>query len=412
MTKVKDEGQRRHQRFAVPGRDRCQVEDLRQIGLGTFRATPKMRKLVNQVLDSNRLSYGPMCQEFESRFAALHGCKYGVLSNSGTSSLLVALQTLKELHGWEDGAEVIVPALTFVASVNVILQAGLKPVLVDCECNFYGIDTDLLARAVTQNTRAIIPVHTFGQPCDMGVVSLMADIHRLRIIEDSCESMAVKHHGRPVGRWGDIGVFSTYAAHLLVTGVGGIATTNNPDYARVMKSLVNHGIDLTELPTGEAYDPTWLARKFRFTRVGHSFRLTELEAALGLAQLDDLPAIICKRQQNAAYLTEGLKPLEDRLQLPKVRPNTEHSFMMFPLICRQAGTRDALCQHLEKNGIGTRLMLPLIRQPVYNGLWEPDDYPVAGWIDANGFYLGCHQNLSRDDLDFVVEKVGEFFNGF
>lgn len=381
-----------------------------QIGLGTFRATPKMRGLVNQVLDTGRISYGPMSQELEARFAALHGCKYGVLSNSGTSSLLVALQTLKELHGWQSGDEVIVPALTFVASVNVILQAGLKPVLVDCECNFYGINTDLLAKAITQNTRAIIPVHTFGQPCDMSVVSLMADIYRLRIIEDSCESMMVKHHGKPVGRWGDIACFSTYIAHLLVTGVGGLSITNNPDYAQYMRSLVNHGIDLSELPNGEAYDHSWLARKFRFVRVGHSFRLTELEAALGLAQLDDLLGIIARRQANARYLIEGLQGLEDRLQLPKVRPNTESSWMMFCLVCRQEGVRDKLMTYLNEQGIGTRLALPLTNQPVYRGLWDENDYPVAAWMNKSAYYIGCHQSLTKEDLDYIIEKHYEFFS--
>ena len=384
---------------------------MRQIGLGTFQSTPKMRKLVNQVLDSNRLSYGPLSQEFEQRFSAMHGCKYGVLSNSGTSSLLVALQTLKELHGWEDGDIVIAPALTFVATINIILQCRLRPVLVDVEPDYYGIDVKQFAEIKWRysKVRAIIPVHTFGQPCNMSDIWRVFS-PKVKMIEDSCEAMLVKHCNLSVGHFSDIACFSTYAAHLLVTGVGGIATTNNPDYAKVMKSLVNHGIDLSELPTGEQYDPTWLARKFRFTRVGHSFRLTELESALGLAQLDDLQAIICRRQQNAAYLTEGLRPFEDRLQLPAIRPNTEHSFMMFALVCRQEGIRDGLCQHLEKNGIGTRLMLPLIRQPVYNGLWDPNDYPVAGWIDKAGFYLGCHQNLTQSDLDFVIEKVGEFFN--
>lgn len=384
---------------------------MRQVGIGTFEATPEMFRLVNQVLRSGRISYGPMSQEFESRFSAMHGCKYGVLSNSGASSLLVTLQTLKELHGWQDGDEIITSALTFVATVNVILQCNLKPVLVDCESDFYGINTDLIAKSITQNTRAVISIHTFGQPCDMGKASLLADIHRLRIIEDSCESMLVKHHDKPVGRWGDIACFSTYAAHILVTGVGGLSTTNNPDYAQYMRSLCNHGIDLSELPNGESYDPTWLSRKFRFTRIGHSFRLTELEAAIGLAQLDDLPTIIRKRQSNAAYLIMGLKSLEEYLQLPAIRPNTEHAFQMFPLVCRQEGVRDKLCRHLEKNGIGTRLMLPLVSQPVYKGLWNPDDYPVARWIDDNGFYIGCHQALTRDDLDYVVEKFGEFYNG-
>lgn len=392
---------------------------MRHIGLGTFHATPQMRKLVNQVLDSNRLSYGPMSQAFERRFAAMHGCKYGVLSNSGTSSLLVALQTLKELHGWEDGAEVIVPALTFVATVNVVLQLRLKPVLVDVEPDYYGIDAGQVYNYMSsalgyKKVKAVIPVHTFGQPCDLyrlqEVLKVWLVDPKVKVIGDSCESMSVKHHDEVIGSWSDITCYSTYIAHLLVTGVGGLSITDNPDYAQYMRSLTNHGIDLSELPTGEQYDLTWLARKFRFTRVGHSFRLTELEAALGLAQLDDLPAIICKRQQNAAYLTEGLKPFEDRIQLPKVRPNTEHAFMMFPLVCLQPNTRDSLCQHLEKNGIGTRLMLPLIRQPVYNGLWEPNDYPVASWIDERGFYIASHQNLTQSDLDFIIEKVGEFFS--
>lgn len=394
---------------------------MRQIGLGTFEATPKARQLVNSVLDSGRISYGPMSQEFERRFAEMHGCKYGVLSNSGTSSLLVALQTLKELHGWNDGDEVIVPALTFVATVNVVLQLRLKPVLVDVEADFYGIDIDKLDRyfskfrymARPNLPRAIIPVHAFGQPVDMTELynALPLVSTRVKVIEDSCECMLATHHDKKVGSWGNIACFSTYAAHLLVTGVGGLATTKNPDYAKVMRSLVNHGIDLTELPNGESYDPSWLARKFRFVRVGHSFRLTEMEAALGLAQLDDLPDMIKQRQLNAKYLIENLKPLEDRLQLPAIRPNTEHSFMMFPLVCLQEGKRDKLMAHLNENGIGTRLALPLISQPVYKGLWNEADYPIATWMNRNSFYIGCHQALTQNDLDYVVEKVWEFYNG-
>lgn len=378
------------------------------IGLGTFNATPETYTLVNQVLRSGRLSYGPLSREFEQRFAALHGCKYGVLSNSGTSSLLVALQTLKELHGWQDGDEVIVPALTFVASINVVLQLRLKPVLVDIEPDYYGIDVSKIEDAATDKTRCIMPVHTFGQSANMRWLFL--NYRKYHIVEDSCEAMLVKHYDWPVGSGGGIACFSSYIAHLLVTGVGGLATTNNPDYYQCMRSLVNHGIDTTELPSGEDYDPSWLARKFTFSRVGHSFRLTELEAALGLAQLDDLAGIIKKRQCNAAYLTAELSHLEDRLQLPAIRPNTEHSFMMYCLVCRQEGDRDRLMAHLEQSGIGTRLALPLTRQPCYRGLWEPDDYPVADWMNSSGYYIGCHQNLTKDDLDYIIEKHYEFFN--
>ena len=374
----------------------------RKIELGSFEITRQMKEYVAQALNLGRLSYGPLSQSFEQRFAKMHGCKFGVLSNSGTSSLLVALQTLKELHGWQDGDEVIVPALTFVATVNVVLQLRLKPVLVDIEPDYYGIDPGKIS--INSRTRCIMPVHTFGQPCNLRGLPF-----RVPVIEDSCESMLVRHCGQWVGSWGDIACFSTYIAHLLVTGVGGIATTHNPDYAQHMRSLVNHGIDLTELPTGDDYDPTWLARKFRFCRVGHSFRITELEAALGLAQLDDLAGIIKQRQSNAAYLTEKLRPFEERLQLPALRPNTEHSFMMYPIVCRESGVRDKLCRHLEQNGIGTRLMLPLIRQPVYKGLWNPNDYPVSDWVDRNGFYIGCHQGLTGGDLDYIADTLRAFY---
>lgn len=388
---------------------------MRQVTLGTFNATPEMFNLVNQVLRSGRISYGPLSQEFEKRFAAMHGCEYGVLSNSGTSSLLVALQTIKRLHGWQKGDEVLVPALTFVATVNVILQSRLKPVLVDIEPDYYGIDVSQIEKALTPKTRCIMPVHTFGQPCD---ISLIYDNNnwigwgkRISVIIDSCEAMLVKQDNLPIGKWGDIACFSTYAAHLLVTGVGGLSITNNQEYALHMRSLVNHGIDLTELPTGTNYDPTWLARKFSFSRVGHSFRVTEIEAALGLAQLDDLAGMIKIRQANAAYLTGKLSYLEDRLQLPAIRPGTEHAFMMYVLVCKQEGDRDKLCQYLANNGIETRLALPLTRQPAYVGLWNPDNYPVADWVNRNGFYIGCHHGLTFDDMDWVGEKIGEYYNG-
>lgn len=376
------------------------------VGVGDFKTTLKMRKYVNQVLDSNRLSYGPFSRRFEQEFASLHNCKYAVLSNSGTSSLLVALQTLKELHGWLPGDEVIVPAVTFVATVNIIFHLNLRLILVDVEPDYYGIDCDRIHDAITQRTRCIIPVHTFGQSCDMNKITQLFPLKNGTIIEDSCEAMFVKHHGKSVGSWGDIACFSTYMAHIITTGVGGIATTNNPDYALKMRSLCNHGMSIKDL--GEDGELR-LSRDFVFDSIGHSFRLTELEAALGLAQLEEWETIIESRQRNAAYLFKGLSNYQERLQLPGIRPNTEHAYMMFPLVCKQEGIRDNLREHLHKNGIGTRLMLPLINQPCYKGLWSSNDYPVAQYIDRNGFYCGIHQYLTQGDLDFMIEKIGEFF---
>lgn len=388
---------------------------MNKIALGTFQATPKMQQLVNQVLDTGRLSYGQMSREFESRFAQMHNCQYGVLSNSGTSSLLVALQTLKEMHGWPDGSEVIIPAITFVATVNVVLHLRLKPVLVDVDSRYYDLDYTKIEAAINENTKCIIPVHIFGQASAIDELSRTVAPFaiygsKIKVIEDSCEAMLVTRFGYPVGSFGDISCFSTYMAHILVTGVGGLGITDNPEYALYMRSLVNHGIDLNELPTGQHYDHTWLGRKFDFKRVGHSFRMTELEAALGLAQLDDLPEIISHRQENAAYLTEHLASLEDRLQLPAIRSHSEHAFQMYPLVCRQEGTRNNLRRFLAENGIESRLALPLTRQPCYQGLWEPDDYPVADWVNRNGLYIGCHQGLNLNDLSYIVEKFRDFFN--
>ena len=384
------------------------------IGVGTFKTTSRMRELVNQVLDAGRLSYGPFSREFEKRFAALHDSRFAVLSNSGTSSLHVAIQTLKELHKWQDGDEIIVPAVTFVATVNAVLHNRLTPVLVDVDPLYYEIDLNRIARAVTQRTRAIIPVHLFGQPCDLLGLADLALAKHLKIIEDSCECMFVSHTGSPVGSWGDIGVFSTYIAHLLTTGVGGVAVTSDPDYAAVMRSLVNHGrdgiylnIDDDDQAHGAALTEI-ISRRFNFERIGHSFRITELEAALGLAQLDDWRAMIQARQSNAEYLTRHLSRFTEHLQLPSVRPETEHAYMMYPIVLLNR-RKAALCDHLEACGVETREMLPLVNQPCYRGLWNPDAYPIAQWIERGGFYVGCHQDLMRDDLDSIVKSIASYF---
>lgn len=387
---------------------------MNHIGVGTFTATDAMRRLVAQVLDTGRISYGPLCRQFEQQFATIHESRYAVLSNSGTSSLHVALQALKELDGWQDGDEVIVPAVTFVATINVILHNNLTPVLVDVEPDYYGMRPSAVLAAVTSRTRAIMPVHLFGQPCNMTALIAIARANKLRVIEDSCECMFVGHAGRKAGAWGDIGCYSTYVAHLLTTGVGGLSVTNDPILAAKMRSLVNHGrdgiyisIDDGRGQTGKALDEV-ISRRFRFEAQGHSFRITELEAALGLPQLETWPAMIDQRQQNAQYLTEALADLTDVLQLPAIRPRTEHAFMMFPLVLRHE-PKAAICAYLEERGIETREMLPLTNQPVYAGWVDEARYPVAQWINQSGFYVGCHQDLTLADLDQIIAGVRGYF---
>lgn len=376
--------------------------------------TPRMRELVNQVLDTGRISYGPLSRQFEQQFAALHQRQFAVVSNSGTSSLLVALEALKEQYKWRNGDAVLVPSVTFVATVNTIIQARLRPIIVDVERDFYGLDPALIEEAITPRTRAILPVHLFGMPCDMTTISEIAQAHDLKVIEDSCECMFVEHNGKMTGSWGDISCFSTYVAHLMTTGVGGFSLTDDDDLAILMRSLVNHGRDGIYISiddgrglAGEALKEV-ISRRFRFERVGHSFRITELEAALGLAQLEGWQAMIAARQSNAYYLTKYLKDYDDQIQLPRVRPYTGHAFMMYPIVCRHEH-KAALCAWLEERGIETREMLPLTNQPVYSQWLNEDDYPAAAWINDGGFYIGSHQGLTRDDLDYMIEAIQGYF---
>lgn len=386
------------------------------IGVGTLKVSQRAKELVLETLNNNRLSYGPLTQRFESEFARLHDCRFGIMSNSGTSALHVALQAMKELHGWADGDEVIIPAVTFVATANIVLHNRLRPVPVDVDSTYYELDPGLLEAKITPRTRAIIPVHLFGQPADMQPICEIAGQHSLKVIEDSAETMFASYNGQRVGSLADIGCFSTYVAHLLVTGVGGINTTNNPEYAIRIRSLINHGRDSIYISIDDDKDKSSdelrmiVARRFKFISAGHSFRATEMEAALGLAQLEEYEALIAARRANARSLMGKLAHLESYLQLPRIRPGNEHSFMMFPLVLRNE-PKVELVNFLEQNGVETRDMLPLTDQPVYQRLlaWCEEDYPVARWINQNGFYIGCHQELTEFDLDYMAELFERFF---
>lgn len=390
----------------------------RQLGVGDASIGVLEKQLVAEVLDSGRLSYGRFTAAFEAEFARFHECRFAIFCNSGTSALQVALHALRERGGWQDGDEVIVPAVTFVATVNIVLQNRLHPVFVDVEPDYYAIDPARIEAAVTPRTRAIIPVHVFGQPADMAAISDAARRHGLRLLEDSCEAMFVRYRGRSVGAWGDAACFSTYVAHLIVTGVGGLMTTNDGDLAVMMRSLINHGRDgiYLSMDADHTTDPRRLfeivSRRFAFIHMGYSYRGTEMEAALGLAQLRRREEIIGAHQRNAAYLTEGLRPFEHWLQLPAIRAGAEHAFMMYPIVIRdETLPRDDLIRFLEERQIETRFMLPLLNQPIYRRLFgdlEPS-YPVARTINARGFYIGCHQGFSQDDLDYILEMFAQFF---
>lgn len=391
-----------------------------QIGVGTADITPLQKRYVNDALNKNRLSYGEYTRKFEQEFAKLHDRKFAIFTNSGTSALQVGIHALKEYYKWDDGDEVLVPSVTFVASSNVVIQNNLVPVFVDVDPIYYEIDPSKIEEKITSKTRAIMPVHLSGLPCDMDPIMRIAKKHNLKVIEDSCETMFAKYKGRPTGSWGDISCFSTYVAHLLVTGVGGFSLTDNTDLAILMKSLFNHGRDSIYMSIDDDQGVTnkelfkIVARRFKFIHVGYSYRATELEAALGLGELEKKDQMIECRKRNAEFLTEGLKDLESEglLQLPRVRPDTEHVFMFYPVVVTSDKIdREDLIFFLEKNNIETRYLLPLLNQPVYIKMFGnlEEKYPVARHLNKNAFYIGCYPSMTRDQLKYVVDKFHEYF---
>lgn len=404
-------------RQARPSHRSINFRPKKQIGVGALELGVREKEYLRQVIDSNRLSYGPFSEKFESSFAKLHGCNHAVFCSSGTAALSLAVAALKEVHAWRDGDEILVPATTFIATSNVVLHHNMRPVFVDINPKTYNINPEEIEKHITPATRAIIPVHLMGLPADMDPIVQTAARHKLRVIEDSCETMFAKYKGRPVGSMGDIGCFSTYIAHFIVAGIGGFATTDDPKLAVIMRSLMNHGRDPVYLNIDDDRGVSReqllriVANRFAFVRVGHNFRATEMEAAIGLAQLENRRAIIRARRENAQYFMRELAELGEHLQLPHIPLGHEHMFMLFPIIVK-SGKKQELVNYLEQHLIETRDMFPLVTQPIYQKLFGPlaQQYPVARWISENGFYIGCHHHLQPEEKSYIVRTIRTFFS--
>lgn len=383
-----------------------------RIGVGDVRISEAAKLNVLDVLREHRLSYGRYSKEFERRFAALHGREFAVFVNSGTDALRIGLAAMKEKYGWKDGDVVLVPALTFVASFNVIEQVGLRPMLVDID-RYYGMDPQEVGAILGRYSAAdyplpvaMMPVHLFGQTASTSLLVLAAAFG-LKVIADSCESVAVR--GCAVG---EVSCFSTYACHHIHTGVGGLATTSDPRLAEIIRSLANHGRD--GIYTGidqELGSHEVIAGRFRFERMGYSSRVTEMEAAIGCAELDVLDQNLSRRREIAEYMIERLSDLP--ISLPEVRENSEHSWMMFPVKVRSGEERDGLIQHLESAGIETRYSLPLTSQPYIRKMLGDSveaRFPAARIVNERGFYWGCHQHLSDEEVEHICRTVRSFYS--
>jgi len=336
------------------------------------------------VLKSGVIAQGERVEEFEEAFAKFIGTKYAVAVNSGTAALHIALLT----HGIGAGDEVITSPFTFIATANSILFTGAKPVLVDIQEETFNISPDRIEDKITPRTKAIMPVHLYGQPCDMKRIMKVAEKYGLVIIEDACQAHGAEYEGRKVGSFGT-GCFSFYPTKNMTTGEGGMITTNDEDVARKARMLRSHG----------------QRQKYIHETVGYNYRMTDIAAAIGLCQLAKLEEFNNKRMKNAEFLTERLRRIKG-LVSPKAEPNVKHVFHQYTVRITEDFTisRNELITRLKKAGIGTAVYypLPVHRQPLYQNLGYNDCLPNSERAAREVLSLPVHPSLTREDLEKIV----------
>ena len=395
---------------------------------GKVYGASDMQSLVDSALDF-WLTTGRFNTQFEERLSARLGVKHALTVNSGSSANLVALSSLTSHYLRGDalkaGDEVITVATGFPTTVNPSIQYGLVPVFVDVDIPTYNVKPEMIEAAVTDRTRAIMIAHTLGNPFDLGEVMRVAEKHNLWVVEDCCDALGATYDGRGVGTFGDIGTLGFYPAHHITMGEGGAVFTDKPRLKRVLESMRDWGRDcwcapgmdntcgkrfcrkLGDLPFG--YD-----HKYTYSHCGYNLKITDMQAAVGVAQLDHLEDFISARRRNFDKLTELLTPFEDIFILPKATPNSEPSWFGYPITLREHAPfqREQLTQFFDANRIGTRLLFGgnLIRQPYMRGrnFRVVGDLTNADIVTERTFWLGIYPGLTDDHLQFVAEKIHQF----
>ena len=385
-------------------------------------------KLVDASLDF-WLTTGRYAAEFEERFAAWMGNKHCLLVNSGSSANLLALTALTSPKLGErrlkPGDEVVTVAAGFPTTVNPIFQNQLVPVFVDVKLPSYEIDIDQLEAALSDKTRAIMVAHTLGNPFNLEAVMAFAQKHDLWVVEDNCDAVGSLYAGQKTGTFGHLATVSFYPAHHMTMGEGGAIVTNDTRLKKIVESFRDWGRDcwcapgvdntcgkrfgwqLGDLPFG--YD-----HKYTYSHVGYNLKMTDMQAAVGVAQLDKLPDFVAKRRQNFEFLHQQLQDLQDVLVLPQATANSEPSWFGFPIYVKEDAPfiRNDLVRYLEDKRIGTRLLFGgnLVRQPLYQGL----NYRVIGDLSnadrvmQGVFWVGVFPGLTEEMLTYVAETIREF----
>ena len=375
------------------------------------------------------LTTGRYAKQFELQFARAVGVRHAILCNSGSSANLLAVSALtsKKLgeRRLQPGDEVITVAAGFPTTVNPIILNGLVPVFVDVELGTYNLDVSQLEAALGPRTRAIMAAHTLGNPFDLDSVSAFAKEHGLWLIEDNCDALGSTYDGKLTGSFGDFGTLSFYPAHHITMGEGGAVLTNRPQLKLLLESFRDWGRDcwcepgeddtcglrfahqLGSLPHG--YD-----HKYIYTHVGYNLKVTDMQAAVGVAQLAKLPTFVETRQRNWQLLRDGLAPYEDAFLLPQATHRSDPSWFGFPITVREEAPfdRNELVRHLEDRRIATRLLFGgnLTRQPAYEDVEfrAVGELPNSDVVMNRSFWIGVYPGLTEEMIAFVVSEFARF----
>ena len=393
-----------------------------KIPFGTVLITEKSKKLVQECLNQGRISSGRLVRKFEEKIGKLIGTHEAVTVSSGTEAVTLALAVLYDL-GAKRGDEIILPALSFVATGNAVLHAGFKPIFVDIDPETLNINSDLIKAAISKQTRAILPVHLMGKPAAMDEIREISDQHSLLVIEDAAEAYGAVYKGRNIGSIGDLAAFSLYVAHIITTGEGGIVLTDNEQYAETLRSLRSHGrackCPVCISNTSSGYCEKRFANKeigdirFHFERVGYSCKMNELEAAIGLGTLDYYDAIVEKRHCNLMKMVEGIKPFGQYLWTFREEEYELIGPHAFPFVVKTGApfNRDELMLYLEHNGIDARTLFSSIPTQCggYDFLgYRLGDFPHAEYIGNNGIHIGVHQDIDDHAIEWLISRLKAF----
>jgi CDP-6-deoxy-D-xylo-4-hexulose-3-dehydrase len=388
----------------------------------------ELKNLVDSSLDF-WLTTGRYAHEFEEEFAKVMGVKHAMLCNSGSSANLLAVSALKSERLGDralvDGDEVITLAAGFPTTVNPIVQNRLVPVFIDCELGTYDATAENMQAAISSKTRAIVMAHTLGNPFNLDAVMQIAKEHNLFVIEDSCDAVGAMYDGKPVGSFGDLSTASFYPAHHVTMGEGGCVLAKTASMRKIVESLRDWGRDCW-CPTGEdntcgrRFDwqlgglPYGYDHKYTYSHIGYNLKLTDMQAAVGVAQLKKLPGFIAARRKNFSRLFDGLKQFEEFFVMPVSTPKSEPSWFGFLLTVRPGApfSRYDIVQHLENHRIGTRQLFGgnLLSQPAYQNI----EHRVSGLltntdiISNNAFWIGVFPGLTDEMIDYMIATVGEF----